>query len=174
MRHIIKGVDEMVRRKETEDKVLDVNAAMQGSLVFSDPVNLRINGRFEGNLKTKGTLTIGTKASVLADIDGENIIISGYVKGKIRALYLVSLTSSANVSADIDAPRISIEEGAVFNGKCRMKGEKLNISELSDYLSVEEDKIMEWVDNGKIPVEKDNERLLFDRKEVEAWIGQNR
>ena len=164
----------MARRREEEEKILDVNAAMQGSLVFSDPVNLRINGRFEGNLKTKGVLTIGNKATVLADIDGEKIVISGYVKGKIKALYLVSLTSSANVNADIESPRVSIEEGAIFNGRCIMKGEKLNISELSDYLSVEENKIMEWVNNGKIPVEKDNEHLLFDRKEVEAWIGQNR
>jgi len=164
----------MARRKETEEKILDVNAAMQGSLVFSDPVNLRINGRFEGSLKTKGTLTIGSKASVLADIDGENIIISGYVKGKIRATCLVALTSSADVNSDIEAPRISIEEEATFNGRCKMKGEKLNVSELSDYLSIDENKIMEWVNNGKIPVEKDNGRLLFDRKEVEAWVGQNR
>ena len=164
----------MARRREEEEKILDVNAAMQGSLIFSDPVNLRINGRFEGSLKTKGVLTIGDKAAVLADIDGEKIVISGYVRGKIKALYLVSLTSSANVNADIESPRVSIEEGAIFNGRCIMKGEKLNISELSDYLSVEENKIMEWVNNGKIPVEKDNEHLLFDRKEVEAWIGQNR
>ena len=163
----------MARRRE-EEKVLDVNATMQGSLVFSDPVNLRINGRFEGNLKTKGILTIGNNATVLADIEGENIVISGYVKGKIRATGLLALTSSANVNADIDTVRISIEEGAILNGKCRMQGDKLNLSELSDYLSIEEDKIMEWVNSGKIPVEKDSDRLVFDRKEVEAWIGHNR
>jgi len=163
----------MARRKE-EEKVLDVNAAMQGSLVFSDPVNLRINGRFEGNLKTKGILTIGNNATVLADIEGENIVISGYVKGKIKATGLLALTSSANVNADIETTSISIEEGAILNGKCRMRGEKLNLSELSDFLSIEEDKIMEWVNSGKIPVEKDNDRLVFDRKEVEAWIGHNR
>ncbi len=164
----------MARRREEEEKILDVNAAMQGSLVFSDPVNLRISGRFEGSLKTKGTLTIGAKASVMADIDGENIIISGYVKGRIKATSLVALTSTANVSSDIETSRLSIEEGAVFNGKCKIKGEKLSVSELSNYLSIDENKIMEWVNKGKIPVENDNEHLLFDRKEVEAWVNQNR
>jgi len=163
----------MVRHRE-EEKMLDVNAAMQGSLVFSDPVNLRISGRFEGSLKTKGTLTIGPKASALADIEGEIIIISGYVKGKIKATNLIALTSSADVHADLEAPQVSIEEGAEFNGKCKMRGEKLNIAELSHYLSVEENKIMEWVNSGKIPAEKENDRLIFDRKEVEAWVGQNR
>ncbi len=163
----------MVKRKE-EEKILDVNATMQGTLVFSDPVNLRINGRFEGSLKTKGVLTIGNNATVLADIEGENIIVSGYVKGKIKANALVALTSSANVNADIDTPRMSVEEGAILNGKCKMRGEKLNLSELSNYLSIEEHKIMEWVNSGKIPVEKERDQLVFDRKEVEAWIGQNR
>ena len=164
----------MARRKEEEGKILDVNATMQGSLVFSDPVNLRINGRFEGNLKTKGSLTVGSKAQVLADIDGENIIIAGYVKGKIRATRLISLTSTANINADLETPRFAIEEGATFNGKCKMKGEKIDLTELSDYLSIEENKILEWVNGGKIPVEKDNDRLMFDRREVESWIGQNR
>ncbi len=163
----------MARRRE-EEKILDVNAAMQGSLVFSDPVNLRINGRFEGNLKTKGTLTIGKDASVLADIEGETIIVFGYIKGKIKVIKILSLMSGANVNADIVAPAFSIEEGAVFNGRCKMKGEKLNLSELSDYLSIEETKIMEWVGNGKIPVDKENGGLIFDRRDVETWVGQNR
>jgi cytoskeletal protein CcmA (bactofilin family) len=165
----------MARKKEGEEKILDVDAAMQGSLSFADPVNLRINGKFEGSLKTKGFLTVGEDAQVIADIDGENIIISGYVKGRIKATRLVSLTSTANVYAEIvDTPRMAIEEGAIFNGRCKMRGEKLNIKELSDYLSIEEMKIMEWVQGNKIPVEKDNDKLMFDRREVDSWIGQNR
>jgi hypothetical protein len=33
---------------------------------------------------------------------------------------------------------------------------------------------MEWVNNGRIPVEKEGEKLFFDRKEVETWISQQR
>ncbi|MCM8774197.1 MAG: polymer-forming cytoskeletal protein [Candidatus Omnitrophica bacterium] len=157
-----------------EERVLDVNATMQGSLVFSDPVNLRINGRFEGNLKTKGVLTIGENAKVFADIEGEKIVIAGYVKGKIKASQGVSLTSTAEVNADIDTPILSIQEGANFNGKCKMRGEKIELKELAEYLSVEETKIVEWVNSGKLSATKENDKLIFDRKEVEAWIGQNR
>ncbi|MCM8823105.1 MAG: polymer-forming cytoskeletal protein [Candidatus Omnitrophica bacterium] len=157
-----------------EERVLDVNAAMQGSLIFSDPVNLRINGRFEGNLKTKGVLTIGENAKVFADIEGEKIVIAGYVKGKIKALQGVSLTSTAEVNADIDTPILSIQEGANFNGKCKMRGEKIELKELAEYLSVEEAKIVEWVNSGKLSATKENDKLIFDRKEVEAWIEQNR
>ena len=44
------------RAKETESqsRVLDVTASMEGSLVFQEPVVLRISGRFDGTLETRG------------------------------------------------------------------------------------------------------------------------
>ncbi|MFH1644925.1 MAG: polymer-forming cytoskeletal protein, partial [Candidatus Omnitrophota bacterium] len=54
-------------RKPLEEKVLDVDASMQGSMVFKDAVNLRINGAFDGSLDTRGKLTIGEGAVVCAD-----------------------------------------------------------------------------------------------------------
>jgi len=160
----------MGKRRE-EEKVLDVNAAMQGSLVFSDPVNLRINGKFKGSLTTKGKLIIGESAEVDADITGEIIAISGSVKGSVKATTLLRLTSTAQVIANIEVFKVSIEEGAVFNGKCNMHEGRISLEELSDYLSIEENKIMEWVDSGKIPVEKEGKKLVFDRREVESWIA---
>ena len=160
----------MARQKD-DDKILDVNAAMQGSLVFSDPVNLRINGKFEGTLNTKGRLTIGQAAEVKADVIGENITIGGNIKGNIKATEVVRLLSTAQVIGNIEVPKISIDEGAIFNGKCRTAEARISLEELSDYLSVEEKKIIEWVDGGKIPVEKEGNKLLFDRREVESWVA---
>ena len=64
-----------------------------------------------------------------------------------------------------------IEEGAIFNGQCRTFEAKSSLEELSEYLYVEEEKIIEWVEGGKIPVEKEGSRLLFDRREVESWVA---
>ncbi|HDN86074.1 MAG: hypothetical protein DRP68_05585 [Candidatus Omnitrophota bacterium] len=163
----------MVRRRD-EERVLDVNATMQGSLVFSDPVNLRINGKFEGTLKAKGNLIIGERATVFAEIEGENIVISGLVRGKIKSTQLVALSSTANVYADIHTPKISIEEGATFNGKCTMTGEKLSLEEVADFLSVDREKVIEWVNSGRIPAQKEGNGYIFDRREVELWVEQNR
>ena len=90
----------MAKRKDDE-QYLDVNASMQGTMTFSDPVNLRINGRFEGTLQTKGKLVVGEDAVVTADIDGEIIIVSGLLKGNIRASKLLTLSPTANVIGDI-------------------------------------------------------------------------
>lgn len=161
-------------KKRDDEKILDVNATMQGNMTFSDPVNLRINGKFEGNLNTKGNLIIGKDAEVNAEIIGENIIVAGKVKGKIKATKILSLSSTAEVLADLETPKVTIEEGAFFNGKCKMPQDKMLLGELSDYLSVEEETIMDWVAKGRIPVQKENEDLLFDRKEVENWINSNK
>lgn len=161
-------------KKRDDEKILDINATMQGNMTFSDPVNLRINGKFEGNLNTKGNLIIGKDAEVNAEIIGENIIVAGKVKGKIKATKILSLSSTAEVLADLEAPKVTIEEGAFFNGKCKMPQDKMLLGELSDYLSVEEETIMDWVAKGRIPVQKENEDLLFDRKEVESWINGNK
>ena len=68
----------MRKRKEQEsiqpppqEKVLDMNATMQGSLRFDDPVNLRISGKFEGTLDTKGNLMVGEKADINYKFFGE-------------------------------------------------------------------------------------------------------
>jgi len=161
----------LYRKKEAVEKVLDVSAAMQGKLEFSDPVNLRINGKFDGELITKGNLIIGKDALVAANIVGEKITIAGKLTGNIRASKSVVLVSTAEISGDIEAPFLSVERGAKFNGVCRMSAHKMTVEELSDYLSIEEDKIMKWVTNGQIPVEKNGAQLLFDHKEVENWLA---
>ncbi|MBI3320525.1 MAG: polymer-forming cytoskeletal protein, partial [Candidatus Omnitrophica bacterium] len=65
----------MMRRKEAQapiqEKILDVTANMQGEISFKDPVNLHIQGTFEGKLHTKGQLTVGKTAQVKADIEGD-------------------------------------------------------------------------------------------------------
>ncbi|MBU1121109.1 MAG: polymer-forming cytoskeletal protein [Candidatus Omnitrophota bacterium] len=161
-------------KKRGEEQILDVNASMQGNMVFSDPVNLRINGKFEGMLNTKGNLIIGEQAQVNAEIIGENIMVAGKVRGKIKATKMLAFNATAEVFADVETPKIAIEEGAVFNGKCKMPQDKMLLPELSEYLSIEEDTLKEWVSNERIPVHKEGEELLFDRAEVEEWISSKK
>ena len=68
--------------KPKTDEVINIEAGMEGNLKFNNPINLRISGRFEGELETKGILTIGEKADVKAKIiKGDDIKIEGRVKG---------------------------------------------------------------------------------------------
>jgi cytoskeletal protein CcmA (bactofilin family) len=87
---------------------------------FFEPVNLRINGKFEGTLNTKGNLMVGENAVVNADIIGEDMILGGRVSGRIIATRMVTLTSTAQIAAEVETPKMVMEDGAIFNGKCKM------------------------------------------------------
>ena len=164
----------MAFKKKMEEKVLDVDASMQGTLSFKDPVNLRINGKFEGNLETRGNLTVSQTAQICANIVGDNIIIGGKIKGRITAKERLTLLPTAVVEGDIYPTRLNIAEGAVFEGKCCMLSDYLNSEELARYLEVDLNSIMEWANSGKMPGCKEGNDWRFERKEIDNWISSGR
>lgn len=161
-------------KKKTEEKVLDVDAAMQGTLNFKDPVNLRINGKFEGMLETKGNLTIGQTAIVLAEIIGENIIIGGRVKGKIIAKERLTLLPTAIVEGDIYPAKLNIAEGAILEGRCSMLHDFLNSEELARYLEIDLSSVTEWANSGSLPGFKEGDQWKFERKAIDSWVASGK
>jgi excisionase family DNA binding protein len=164
----------MAFKKKLEEKVLDVDASMQGTLSFRDPVNLRINGKFEGNLDTKGVLTIGPAANVIADIAGDSIIVEGRVRGKITARVSLELLPTAVIDGDIYPVRLIVAEGGIINGKIQMLGEILNTDEIARYLEVEINSILDWANQGKIPAVKQGDDWKFERKAIDSWVASGK
>ena len=164
----------MAIRKKIEEKILDVDATVQGTLTFKDPVNLRINGKFDGTLDVKGNLTVGSTAQVKANIIGENVIIAGKVKGKITARERLTLLPTAVLQGEIFPARLNVTEGAIFEGNCRMLQEFFNVDELAKYLELDTESIMEWATNGKMPAYKEGEEWKFERKSIDAWIASGK
>ncbi|MCX7927937.1 MAG: polymer-forming cytoskeletal protein [Candidatus Omnitrophica bacterium] len=164
----------MALRRKIDEKFLDVDASMQGTLTFKDPVNLKINGKFEGTLDARGVLTIGPNAMVTADIIGDTIIIEGKVRGKITARESLEILSTAVVDGDIYPNRLIISDGGIFNGRCQMLAEILSAEELARYLEVEINTIIDWANQGKIPAIKQANEWRFERKAIDAWIASGK
>lgn len=170
----------MARRDRNEQKILDVDASMQGTLSFKDPVVLRINGSFEGKLDTKGSLIIGDNATVRADINGEEIVVGGKITGNVTAQKELKLLSRAHIVGDITTPVLSVESGAVLQGRCQMlshpakKEGIFDINQLAKYLEVEVSNILEWADSGRIPAFKEGNEWRFERTMVDEWILRER
>ena len=157
-----------------KDHTIDVDADMQGSLVFKDPVDLRINGKFEGTLEAKGNLTIGETAFVNAHIKGENILISGRVKGDIDAEAKIELLDSAVVEGDIKSPRLVICDGAIFQGKCLMMEDVLGVEDLAKHLELDSNTVVDWAGSGKIPAFKEGDEWRFERKRIDDWVASGK
>jgi excisionase family DNA binding protein len=170
------------RQKEGEaegERWLEVDASMTGTLAFKDPVNLKINGRFEGTLDTKGSLSIGDKSSVKATIRGEAITIGGTVQGTVTATSHVELLASARVEGKIISPRVIMKDGAVLNGTLEMTGGSdaspwMNVEELARYLEVDADTVTQWAQSGRLPSQRDGSSWRFERAKIEGWLAQEK
>jgi len=170
---------------QLEEKILDINATMQGTMIFKDPVNLRINGQFEGKLDTKGNLTIGEDANVKADINGENITIAGKVTGNITATGRLNIIAPGNISGDIVTSALTVSEGAVLNGNCKMsylseqttafgKAKAMALDEVARYLEVDTSLVKEWATQKKIPAIRENDTWKFHKQEIDSWVAKEK
>ncbi len=81
---------------------------------------VRIDGRLEGEIHTKGTLVVGELATIKGIISAGVLVCSGRINGTISANEKVQLLKPAVVIGDIRTPAISIEDGAHFHGMCDM------------------------------------------------------
>lgn len=169
------------KTEELHEKILDVDASMLGTIAFRDPVNLRINGSFEGKLDTKGNLTIGENARVNANITGDRIIVAGKVTGDIIASQSLSIVSPAVVKGNVRTPVISITEGAVLEGQLAMlspveaeRDQLMTLKELAQYLEVEMATLDEWAAKRKIPAFQEENTWKFRKSEIDRWIQEEK
>ena len=156
---------------EAEEKSIEINAQMQGTLSFKDPVNLKVNGNFNGTLEVKGTLSIGSAAFVEAHINGDNIIIAGKVRGDIVAKKMLVLMPTAVLTGNISTPKLNIVEGAIFQGKCQMMDDALNVDDVARYLEIDSPAIIELASAGKIPAVKSGDSWSFERSKIDSWAA---
>ena len=170
------------KKEEIEEKILDVDASMQGTITFKDPVNLRINGSFEGKLDARGNLTIGENAKVRAEIHGDRIVVAGKVKGNVTAVQSLSVVAPGTIEGNIVTPRLSVTEGAVVEGQVAMLGVKegdspdvsLTLKDVAQYLEVESRVVEEWAREKKIPALQESGEWIFKKSAVDRWIQQER
>jgi cytoskeletal protein CcmA (bactofilin family) len=86
---------------------------------------LRVDGHLSGQVRSEGgTLIVGNNGQVDADIEVAVATIHGAVNGDITASQRLELGRAAKVHGNITTPSLIIEQGAVFEGTCRMFQQK--------------------------------------------------
>ena len=83
--------------------------------------SVRIDGKLNGEIHTEGTLLVGQQAIITATINAGSVISKGQIVGDITATEKVLLLASANMDGSLCTPRLSIEDGVIFNGTIEMK-----------------------------------------------------
>lgn len=97
---------------------LDQGSYFKGDLTFED--TLRIDGKFEGTIRSSKSLIVGDTAEIDADIDVGSVSIDGLVRGRVVARQKIEIHPHGRVFAELSSPVLKIEEGAFFQGACAM------------------------------------------------------
>jgi len=82
---------------------------------------MRVDGHLSGRVSsTSGTLIVGANGKVDANIEVAVAVIHGTINGDIIATQRLELGRAAKVNGNIQTPSLIIEQGAVFEGSCKM------------------------------------------------------
>jgi cytoskeletal protein CcmA (bactofilin family) len=82
---------------------------------------MRVDGHLSGRVSSSsGTLIVGANGKVDANIEVAIAVIHGTINGDIIATQRLELGRAAKVNGNIQTPSLIIEQGAVFEGTCKM------------------------------------------------------
>jgi cytoskeletal protein CcmA (bactofilin family) len=115
---------------ESEALARDIKEGTLGGFVGSGTVvvgeatfkaMLRVDGHLSGRVSsTSGTLIVGSNGKVDANIEVAVALIQGTINGDIITTQRLELGRAAKVNGNVQTPSLVIEQGAVFEGSCKM------------------------------------------------------
>jgi cytoskeletal protein CcmA (bactofilin family) len=79
--------------------------------------HIRIAGRFKGDVKVEGNVTIENGAHVTGQLHANTVIVSGEVQGNIDASTKVELLENGVINGDVKAGTLSVAAGSRMRGQ---------------------------------------------------------
>ncbi len=79
-------------------------------------------GGFDGEFNLRGRVKIAQPAKIKGEVRADVISVNGNVQGKLAAQQRLHLDQTARIEGQISTPKLSIAEGASFNGEISMSG----------------------------------------------------
>ncbi len=114
-----------MKKEKGSDRIstfIGADASIDGNIEFKGTI--RVDGTVKGKISSNsGTVVVGEKAVVNAEVFVNVAVIMGELNGTIDAKERVEVYPPGRVGGDIHAPVISIEPGGIFNGNCVMQAQ---------------------------------------------------
>lgn len=113
------GDGRTIPSKRPETATLGRTVFVKGNLKGSE--DLTIDGRVDGRVDLPDhVLTIGPNAVIQADIVARTIVAFGSIVGGVTAREVLEIRQSGSIVGQVACARLSIQEGAHFEGKVEM------------------------------------------------------
>ena len=110
------------RIHESEINIISQRTRLEGKIVFDHMT--RVHGILVGEIEAReGSQLVLSESSVVeGNIRADRLLVDGYVRGDITTTGKVTISRTGRVVGNIVSPRIEVEFGAYFEGKCSMEG----------------------------------------------------
>jgi cytoskeletal protein CcmA (bactofilin family) len=79
--------------------------------------NIRVAGRFKGNVNVKGELIIEPGASIDGEVKADTVLVGGEVRGHLIAASRVEFKESGTLIGDLKAGSLTVAAGSKMRGK---------------------------------------------------------
>ncbi len=110
-----------MKKNQMQDQInafLGKDTTFEGKLSFSGAV--RVDGHFKGEIFADGTLVVGETALLECNIQTSYITVRGEIRGNITGREKIAIHAPGRVFGNISAPVVTLDEGTIFEGNCRM------------------------------------------------------
>ena len=142
---MFKSDDSKKLSKQVIETIIGPSVKLDGD--FLGEGDVVVEGIVNGNIKTKKYLRIEESAQINAEIEAEDAFIAGIVNGNLKVQNKLEITSTAKIKGDIETSLISVETGAIINGKCQMKNGVENQPKSGHKHKNDEEKIVKIPEN---------------------------
>jgi cytoskeletal protein CcmA (bactofilin family) len=97
---------------------LDPGTQVSGKLGFTTPT--RIEARLRGEVRASDLLVIAAGGLVQGTLWPKSLVVAGEIRGRILGADRVEIQAGGRVTGFIETRALDIDQGATFEGDCRM------------------------------------------------------
>lgn len=101
--------------RESKESLIASDITIEGKIEGSG--NVRIAGRFKGDVNVQGNLTIEPGAKLTGGVRANKVIIAGELEGNIEAAQRVELLEAGILIGDVKAGTLTVAAGSRMRGQ---------------------------------------------------------
>jgi len=114
------GRETMTAERPSDRAVIGPSITIKGDVTGEE--DLVIQGRVEGKVDlAQHHVTVGANGRIRANIFGHSVTVEGSVEGDVHGEEQIVIRKSGTVRGNLVAPRVTIEDGATFQGSIDME-----------------------------------------------------
>ena len=116
------------------DKLDKKESVLAAALIIEGKIegtgDVRIAGRFKGDIRVNGNLTVEPGAHIGGEINADTVTIGGEVEGNITASTRVTLLETGQLTGDLTAKSLTVAAGSRMRGKAEFGWDELETTRL--------------------------------------------